>query len=163
MKRIFLLLTMTASLFSEGIAQISQIKVGVDGVTCSMCSKGTERSIKKLAFINNVVMDLNTTEAAITVKQGSQADFKAIAEAIKDAGFSVRYMKFTYTASAAGATTFSVGKVQYQVLGGTLKTGANDVALVGKDYMNEEEFKNWELRLPKAGIGSGPVYYLKVL
>ncbi len=164
MKNIFFVFVLSAVTFFNGIAQVTSIKVGVDGVTCSMCSKGTEKSIKRLSFVESVTMDLNTTEASIFIKSNQTADFKAIAKAITDAGFTVRYIKFTYTTSSPSTTNFTVGKSQYSVISGNLKAGINYVELVGKDYMNAEQYKQWEnVIASQSQSKKGETYFLKVI
>ena len=68
MKNIFLVFLISTFAFVNAQTAVTQVKVGVDGITCSMCSKGTEKSIRRLAFVQDVVMELNTAEAAITIK-----------------------------------------------------------------------------------------------
>lgn len=67
--------------------------VGVDGLTCSMCSRSVEMSLRRLDFVDKVVMSLEATEGRIFFKPDMPIDLNAIAKAVVNAGFSVRFLK----------------------------------------------------------------------
>jgi copper chaperone CopZ len=73
-------------------AQVLSAKVGINGLTCSQCSRSVEMQLRKLSFVKNVNMDLESTEGTLQFKEGSNIDFSEIAKAVKDAGFSVRFL-----------------------------------------------------------------------
>lgn len=72
------------------IAQITQVSMGVNGLTCSQCSRSVYNALTKLEFIENVEMDLNETIAHITFKPQAKPDFDAMATAVVKAGYKVR-------------------------------------------------------------------------
>lgn len=71
-------------------AQITKADIGVNGLTCSQCSRSVYLTLNKLEFIEKVEMDLNETIAHVTFKNKAQVDFEVISKAIKNAGYSVR-------------------------------------------------------------------------
>lgn len=70
-------------------AQTQQVVVSISGLTCSQCSRSVEMQLKKLGFIQSIQMDLKQTTATLKIKSGSKTDFRSIAKAVTDAGFSV--------------------------------------------------------------------------
>ena len=64
--------------------------IGVNGLTCSMCARGVEGSLKQLPFIDSVSIDLNALVAHITFKKDVKVSIEEVASMIDDAGFSVR-------------------------------------------------------------------------
>jgi copper chaperone CopZ len=87
---IFVLFLVTAV---QSVAGIRWVDIGVNGLTCSMCSRSVEMSLRRLDFVDSVVMSLETTEGRVYLKEGSPIDFNSVPKAVVDAGFSVRYMK----------------------------------------------------------------------
>jgi hypothetical protein len=75
------------------LAGLKWVDFGVNGLTCSMCSRSVEMSLKRLDFVDNVVMDLETTEGRIYFKSNLPIDLNAIARAVVNAGFSVRFVR----------------------------------------------------------------------
>lgn len=75
---------------AKGFAQQATIKVGIDGLTCSLCSYSVERSIKQLPYITNFEMDLNANIATFEIPFDEKISPTAIAKKIVDAGYSVR-------------------------------------------------------------------------
>ena len=62
---LFLLLFIGGNTFAQ---QISKAELQVNGLTCSMCSRATETSLKSLGFIENVSPDLNRNVFVLTFK-----------------------------------------------------------------------------------------------
>jgi copper chaperone CopZ len=86
--RYILLLLITAfSLTSH--AKFVHAELQVSGLTCSMCSKATEKSLRTLDFIQDIKVDLNEATYTITFKDGKEPSMDRIAQKVKDAGFSV--------------------------------------------------------------------------
>jgi len=49
--------------------QISSAELQVNGLTCSMCSQATEKSLKTLGFVEDITPDLNTNTFMIRFKK----------------------------------------------------------------------------------------------
>jgi copper chaperone CopZ len=129
-------------------AKVISVHIGIDGLTCSMCSKSVEMSIKKLAFVEAVKMDLKQTQGTITFKEGQNVNFKQLAKAVKDAGFSVRFLKAIIDdlpVRKNDAITIGDNTVKL-VNGSTEKSDAKAITLVllGFDYMNKKSLKTWQ-------------------
>jgi len=69
--------------------QISKAELQVNGLTCSMCSRATETSLKSLGFIQTITPDLNRNIFVLTFKRGQQVNIDQIRDKVEDAGFSI--------------------------------------------------------------------------
>lgn len=98
MKPLFVLFAMLFSM-TFSYAGFRYLKIGIDGLTCSACSRSVEMGLRKLNFISSVEMDLENTEGKIILKEGEIIRFEEICSAVKDAGFSIRYLKAELTES----------------------------------------------------------------
>lgn len=154
MKSLFFVLSiLLASFLNPSFSQVSSVVLGVDGLHCSACSFGTEKSIRQLDFVQDVKMDLNKHLAEITFKTGKNIDFDALARKVEDAGFSLRSADVTYDFSHLAISNNScyddknmifsfIGIKDQQVL-----NGKHVVHLVGSDFMQKSEYKKWKLLL----------------
>ena len=75
-------------------AGIQWAEIGVDGLTCSLCTRSVEMSLLRLDFVDRVEMDLETTAGKIYFKLNEDVNPYEIAKAIKNAGFSVRFLRY---------------------------------------------------------------------
>lgn len=69
--------------------QISSADLQVTGLTCSMCSNATQKSLETLNFINGVKPDLNKNIFVLTFKKDANVNLDLILKKVQDAGFSV--------------------------------------------------------------------------
>jgi len=74
-------------------AQILSASVGINGLTCSQCSRSVEMQWRKLPFVQEVEMNLEHTLGTLIFRSGSKVDLNAVAGAVRDAGFSVRSLE----------------------------------------------------------------------
>src|SRR5690606_2438006 len=93
---ILLIIFALISFSTSGQAQQSA-QLGINGLTCSMCSYSVENSIKKLPFIRSIKMDLNSNIAILEFYEGKPVNFEAIALKVIDAGFAVRFLKAKFS------------------------------------------------------------------
>jgi copper chaperone CopZ len=77
-------------------AQFRSAMLGVNGLTCSACSRSVEMAIRKLPFVEQVEMNLENTEGKIFFKEATEVDIEKLARAVINAGFSVRYLTAVY-------------------------------------------------------------------
>lgn len=91
---IFALLTLCSS--QNLLAGISWVDIGVNGLTCSMCTRSVEMSIRRLDFVDTVVMSLEKAEGRIYFESNLPVNFDQLAKAIVNAGFSVRFIKVQF-------------------------------------------------------------------
>ena len=68
-------LLVLAGLFSGIICfgQIQHLTVGINGLTCSQCSRSVELQLRKLSFIKDVNMNLQQTEGTLSLVQSNTA------------------------------------------------------------------------------------------
>lgn len=90
MKKIFLLLIVLFLSGGSAKAQITQLTIGVDGFTCSLCAKGVEEQLKALDFVKSVKADLKNTAFRLSLKNTPKISIQEIKEAVEDGGFSLR-------------------------------------------------------------------------
>ena len=136
-------------------ANYTWIQVGVNGLTCSQCSRSVEMSIRKLDFVQDVVMNLQNTEGKIILKSGIKVDIKKIAKAIVDAGFSVRYINAGFTfenISVSHGYCYSHEGQQFQFINVDPKTLHGEVTLkfLGKNFQTAKEYTIWKKELQVA-------------
>lgn len=77
-------------------AGIQWIEVGVNGLTCSLCTRSVEKSIRTLEFVDSVAMNLETTEGRVFLRPNVPFNLAQIAKAVVKAGFSVQYVKVRF-------------------------------------------------------------------
>ncbi len=146
-------------------AQFTQASVGVNGLTCSQCSRSVEMQLRKLPFVKEVSMDLGRTEGTIRFRDKEPVNISAIARAVKDAGFSVRYLE----ADIDPATVQLSGKGCFQFNGDAYYVSQPDgltsgkvlrLQFVGNDYAPRSAQKGY--RFPEAGACRGKNTYYTI-
>jgi copper chaperone CopZ len=65
------------------------IKATVNGMVCSFCAQGIEKTLLKMPATKAVFVDLKKKVVAVEAKDGQTLDGKQIALEIKDAGYDV--------------------------------------------------------------------------
>ncbi len=162
----FILLGLVLLFSGEAFANFNWVKIGVDGLTCAQCSKGVELSIRKLDFVQNVEMNLEHTEGKITFKPGAKVDVEKIAQAVVNAGFSVRYLSAGFvfpTTVVSKGFCYSYEGSQFQFTkteGKTLK-GETTIKFIGKQFQSRQEYKYWKADLiPVCDKLKGKILYV---
>lgn len=74
--------------FNTAIAAES-IKATVNGMVCSFCAQGIEKTLLKMPEAKAVFVDLKKKVVAVEAKDGQTLDGKKIAFEIKEAGYDV--------------------------------------------------------------------------
>ena len=126
--------------------QLSKAEVQVNGLTCSMCSRATETSLKSLGFIDAVTPDLNRNLFILTFKTGQQVDIDQIKDKVTDAGFSIGELSATINfdqtkvnetgLAVVDGTVFKFINAKNQVL-----NGAVTAKVLDKDFISSSAFK----------------------
>lgn len=153
---------------SLAFAQVKKFELGVNGLTCSQCSRNVEMSLRKLPFIKDVRMNLEHTEGEIFFKDNADIDVQRMARAVTDAGFSVRYMKGTYALSGInvsdGSCTTVLGK-RFVFINTPAHTLNGDVVLqfLGDRYMGKKDARNWKPRMKNSCGGDTQPYYVTIV
>ena len=147
-------------------AQFSDAEIGVNGLTCSQCSRSVEFSIKKLDFVKDVQMDLEHTQGKIIFKPGMKVYIEKIARAVEEAGFSVRYLTADFVfdnVTIQEGYCFPFENRLYQFVKTEPKNlrGTTQIKFIGKNFLPKKEYKGWELDLkPKCGETKERVFYV---
>ncbi|MBX9852261.1 MAG: heavy-metal-associated domain-containing protein [Cytophagaceae bacterium] len=119
MKKTFIFLLVFYLLHQFSQAQFKSASLGVDGLTCSMCTNSVEKLIRQLDFVKATKMDLNSTVVEIIFKEGKKVNINSLAGKVYDAGFSVRFLKAVFnfdTISISDYSSFTFEDEQYDFI-----------------------------------------------
>lgn len=86
--RRFLIITVIFMSISN-MAYAETIKANVNGLVCSFCATGIEKTFKKQTAVDTVKVDLDAKLVTIHIKEGQELDDETVTSLIKDAGYSV--------------------------------------------------------------------------
>src|SRR5579862_4890454 len=105
-------------------AQFTKAELQVSGLTCSMCSKATEKSLRTLEFIGDIKVDLNRNIFLITFKKDAPVNLEQISKKVQNAGFFVNSLKATFNFDGVKVSdnTFSYAGDNYRLVNGGDKT-----------------------------------------
>jgi copper chaperone CopZ len=93
MRFIFAALAVTAVLLvspRSADAQIEEVKITVDGLTCNLCAAGLDRSLRRVEGVASVRVVLASQVATVTVKPGARVAPAQLRAAVERAGQSLR-------------------------------------------------------------------------
>lgn len=148
MKTINSLIFITALFAANTLSaqQISNAELKVTGLTCSMCSQATEKSLKTLDFIGSVIPDLNKNIFLIDFKKDKKVNLDLLKKKVEDAGFSVGSLLATIHFSQAqvdaqgnviaGGTAYKIVNAKNRLLNGPVKAEVLD-----KGFISSAAFK----------------------
>ena len=148
---LLILLLQLSVLYKNGMAQMGFAYIGVNGLTCSQCSRSVEMSLKKLKFVDKVEMELVKAEGKVYFKPGMVIDLDQVAQAVYDAGFAVRFLKveLDFNLIPLEGSCFKLASGSFQILEQSVSQPKNRrlVQLVGKKYLPAKEWKVEKLKL----------------
>lgn len=152
MKFILTLLVILQCLFVPKAitAQYTSARIGVNGLTCSACTRSVEMSIRKLPFIENVEMNLENTDGILKFKKGQEVDIFKIAQAVVDAGFSVRFLNADYTFSNTNITDrkYNENGYSFYFVRKTPLKKDNTLRFIGPAFQTKKEFTKYKAEFP---------------
>lgn len=133
-------------------AQFTRASLGINGLTCSQCSRSVEMQLRKLSFVKDVIMDLEQTQGTVIFGENKKVNIEAIAKAVRDAGFSVRFVKADLDLSKINlnaADCFMLDGNSYTILNlkGKIQGPILHLQFVGKGYMPGNERKAYTIPL----------------
>lgn len=147
-------------------AQIKEVEIGVNGLTCSQCTRSVEMSIRKLPFVQDVEMNLEHTNGKISFKPDVRIEIERIAEAVYDAGFSVRGLQATIQFDGTNTShCIDISGDTYVFLKAEVPKQAGNVQVrfIGEKYLLKKEYKSWKpLMKNDCGNTGGKVYYVSM-
>lgn len=153
--QLVLILTFFLLCTQKGLGQFTVAEIGVNGLTCSQCSRSVEMSLLKLDFVKEVQMNLENTNGKITFKKGIEVNLKKIAKAVTDAGFSVGYLRVAYAfdnLDISNPASFSNASGQFCFVNTELKKLHGEILLtvINKEFMPNSEYKKWKEQIKKS-------------
>jgi copper chaperone CopZ len=129
-------------------AQITKAELQVSGLTCSMCSKATEKSLRTLDFISDVKVDLNRNIFLLTFKKDMPVDIDMISKKVQNAGFFVNNLKLTFNLNNVKPDNnyFAFEGNTYKLMNGGSQTlnGAVAVTIVDKGFAPANIYKKYQ-------------------
>lgn len=142
--------------------QIKTAELQVTGLTCSMCSQATEKSLRSLDYVGNVTPDLNRNVFVVSFKQPNAVNIDDLQKKVKDAGFSIGRLQATVSFNNAkiddnGKAT--VGGKLYQFVNAKNKTLNGDIRLdfIDKNFLSATAYKKRAKSLALASYATGYV------
>ena len=68
-------------------AQVTDMRVQVNGMACPFCTRGVQKKLKELDGVQEVNVGLKEGNAALILEEGKAPTIHELKEAVKDAGF----------------------------------------------------------------------------
>lgn len=172
MKSFKILLAVLAISITSVQAQFVKADLQVSGLTCSMCSKATEKSLRTLTFINDIKPDLNRNLFVITFKKDVPVNLDAISKKVQDAGFSVNKLTASFNFDNLKIDNnfhFNYAGNTYHFLNVKAETlnGITPVTVIDKNFISASTYKKYAAQTTfpcyKSGMmGSQKVYHLTI-
>jgi copper chaperone CopZ len=144
--KIFIIFLLLFGIQKVSAQQITAVEIQVTGLTCSMCSQATEKSLRTLSYVDQVTPDLNRNIFLVTFKKNSQVNFDQLNKKVKDAGFSVGKLDATVNfnqlkidddgQAIIGTSVYRFANARSKVLNGPTK-----VSVIDKNYISNSVFK----------------------
>jgi copper chaperone CopZ len=75
---------------SYSSAQIEEVKIGIDGLTCNLCAITLERSLRRVDGVENVRVEVGDEAVAVRLKAGVPFNRDQFNAAVKNAGQQAR-------------------------------------------------------------------------
>jgi copper chaperone CopZ len=156
--------------FTAGIAkaQFTKAELQVSGLTCALCAKATEKSLRTLPFITDIKPDLIRNVFVITFKGDEPVNFDQISKKVQEAGFFVNSLKatFDFDKVKVANNSFSYGGDTFQVVSGGEKqlSGPVPVTIVDKGFAPKSVSKKYLGQVnAEAPSNSGRVYHVAII
>jgi len=145
-------------------AQFTKAELQVSGLTCALCAKATEKTLRTLPFITDIKPDLMRNLFVITFKTDAAVNFDQISKAVHDAGFFINTLKSTLNTDKVKVegSSFSYGSNTFQVVNGTDKplNGEVTLTLVDKGFAPKSVTKKYLSQPdPATAATTGRVYH----
>lgn len=148
MKKFFLIII--TSLISLSLqAQFLKAKLGITGLTCSLCSYSVEKSIRQLPFVHDIKMDLNESRVEVIFKANKLVSLHSLIQKVYDAGFSVSELKAVFAFNeqlVEDNYLFNYADENYCFIqtGKKLLVGEVTLTIIDKRFFLKKEFKEWK-------------------
>ena len=145
-------------------AQMIKADLQVAGLTCSMCSRSVDKSLRTLDFIDSVGIDLSHASFILFFKKNKTVDFTQIKKKVQDAGFFVASLKINYkfdNLKIESNSTFNYQNMTFYFLTTMAKTlnGTVIFRIVNKGFVSDKEYKKYANQLNET-TSSGVIYHV---
>lgn len=138
-------------------AQFTKAELQVSGLTCSMCSKATEKALRTLNFIGDVKPDLNRNVFVISFKDNATVNLEQISQKVQNAGFSVNNLKvtFNFANQKLNGNSFGYAGDTFLVVNGADKApaGLTTITVVDKGFAPASVYKKYAAQTTDAKSG----------
>ena len=161
MKTLKLFIAILALSVGVANAQFTKAELQVSGLTCSMCSKATEKSLRTLEFISDIKVDLNKNIFVLTFKKDVPVSLDLISKKVQNSGFFVNNLKLTFNFNNVKVDDnyFTYAGDTFKVMNATHPlTGDVAVTVVDKGFSPPSVYKKYPLTDSKPG----KVYHLAI-
>ena len=159
MKKIFMIaIAISSTLFAT--AQFKTGTLQAAGLTCAMCTKAINETLKELSFVQTVKADIKNSQFVIQFKDGANVDPDALKKAVEDAGFSIAKLKLALNFENVkidndshvkiGSKTYHFLDTRSQVL-----NGEKTMTFVDKNFVVAKEFKKYAAKSQMACVQTG--------
>ncbi|MEH3115380.1 heavy-metal-associated domain-containing protein [Pedobacter terrae] len=140
--------------------KISSADLQVTGLTCSMCSNATQKSLETLNFITSVKPDLNKNSFVLTFKKDANINLDLVRKKVQDAGFSVGGLTANFNfndvkvddkgQAVVDGNVYRFVNAKSKTLNGTVKA-----SIVDKDFISGSAFKKQAANANSDAYASG--------
>jgi copper chaperone CopZ len=145
------------------IQSMAQFKTGTlqaAGLTCAMCTKAINETLKELDFVQSVKADIKNSQFIIQFKEGVNVDPDVLKKAVESAGFSVARLKLALhfdnvqvendSHLKMGGKTYHFLDIRPQVL-----NGEKTITFVDKNFVVAKEFKKYSTKTQMGCVQTG--------
>jgi copper chaperone CopZ len=147
-------------------AQFTKAELQVSGLTCALCAKSTEKSLRTLPFISDIKTDLIRNVFILTFKNDVPVNFEQISKKVQGSGFSVNSLKatFNFDNTKIADNRFSYGGDTYKLLNAADKTLSGNVSLtiVDNGFAPKSVSKKYLGQVTDTAPASGRIYHLAI-
>lgn len=140
--------------------QIASAELQVTGLTCSMCSQATEKSLRSLDFIQDIKPDLNKNIFVISFKKSKPVNIDLIRKKVQDAGFSIGNMTIVFLFSnlkldengqaVSGPDVYKFLNAKNKTLNGEVKA-----SIVDRNFISGASYKQKAVQFKSESYVSG--------
>lgn len=159
MKKI-LMITLVVCLGITANAQFKSGTLQAAGLTCAMCTKAINETLKELSFIQSVKADIKNSQFVVRFKEGATVDPDALKKAVEDAGFSIAKLKLALdfeNVKVDNDSHVQIGNKTYHFLDVTSQRldGEKTITFVDKNFVVAKEFKKYSNKTQMTCVQSG--------
>jgi len=159
MKKIIIFIVLI-TLLNNLHAQFTKATIQASGLTCAMCSKAIDNSLKQVSFVTSVQPDIKNSAFNIVFKQGELVDIDALKKAVEDAGFFVAKFNITgifNNASIKNDEHINIDGREYHFLNihDQVLNGEKSLVIVDKDFITQGAFKKYSAATAMQCIKTG--------